>query len=102
MFIDLEEMVQVKAGLIDEEIMAYILKEVIKALAYLSEKQIIHRDICSGNIMVSRNGEVKISDFGFAADLVNGKKRRGTVVGSPCWMAPEMVSGSNYDYMVDI
>lgn len=52
-----------------ERIMAYVMREIIKGLAVLHEKKQVHRDLKSDNILVSKNGEIKISDFGFAAQL---------------------------------
>eukprot|EP01119_Soliformovum_irregulare_P006316 TRINITY_DN1818_c0_g1_i1.p1 TRINITY_DN1818_c0_g1~~TRINITY_DN1818_c0_g1_i1.p1 ORF type:complete len:1116 (+),score=413.02 TRINITY_DN1818_c0_g1_i1:146-3493(+) len=62
----------------------------------------IHRDIKSDNILVNDAGVIKIADFGFAAQLTMSKQKRKTVVGTPYWMAPELIQGMDYDEKVDI
>ena len=67
---------------------AYILREIIKVVAVLHHKKRIHRDLKSDNILLNKQGEIKIADFGFAAQLTREKAQRNTLVGTPCWMAP--------------
>ena len=62
----------------------------------------IHRDIKSDNILLSTDGSIKLSNLGHAAQLTVEKSRRTTVIGTPSWMAPELVIGSEYDEKVDI
>jgi serine/threonine protein kinase len=57
----------------------------------------MHRDLKSDNILLSLAGEVKLADFGFSAPMTKEKKRRTSVVGTPAWMAPEIVSSKRYD-----
>jgi serine/threonine protein kinase len=99
---NLTDLIMDKAGIIPEPIMAYILKEVITGLLHLHSQFRIHRDIKSDNILLSLDGAVKLGDFGYAAQLTAEQDKRTTVVGTPSWMAPELVVGSRYDGKVDI
>ncbi|XP_058062557.1 neither inactivation nor afterpotential protein C [Anopheles bellator] len=78
--------------------LAYILREVSKALLYLHGKMhIVHRDVRGNNILLTRDGEVKLCDYGLARDTKSTLGKRGTCIGSPCWMAPEVVTSSKSD-----
>jgi serine/threonine-protein kinase OSR1/STK39 len=61
----------------------------------------LHRDIKAGNILLDKEGNVFLSDFGVSATLKKGQKR-GTFVGSPCWMAPEVMSCAGHDFGADV
>lgn len=80
----------------------YVCKCVLKGLAYMHRSHRLHRDIKSDNIMVDFNGAVKIADFGFAIGLTEEEDKRRSVVGTPYWMAPELIRGLEYDSRVDV
>jgi len=75
---------------------------VMNGLSYLHSNHVIHRDIKSDNILVNKLGEVKIGDFGFSAQLTKEQPKRTTKNGTTYWMAPEAISGLDYDTQVDI
>ncbi|RKP26787.1 kinase-like domain-containing protein, partial [Syncephalis pseudoplumigaleata] len=88
--------------LLNEQHMAYILSNVLEALVYLHRRQHIHRDVKSDNILINSRGEVKLTDFAHCTHLTPEASTRASVVGTPFWMAPEVVKGQPYDTKVDI
>jgi len=82
--------------------MAYCCREILKGLHYIHSINRIHRDIKSDNILLKINGQIKLGDFGYSAQLTTSGCTRTTVVGTPYWMAPEVIHGQEYDHKIDI
>jgi len=87
---------------LSEPHIAFICKEILCALTYVHSLDRIHRDIKSDNILLNSRGEVKLADFGYCAQLTDYSRMRNSVVGTPYWMAPELIRGQDYGTKVDL
>lgn len=81
---------------------AFIMKETLEGLYVLHDNNLIHRDIKSDNILVNKQGELKLADFGFCCKLKDEKEKRISVLGTPYWMSPEVIKGEPYSFATDI
>jgi len=80
---------------------AKICLDTLNALHFVHRYHCIHRDIKSDNVLLNRKGHIKLADFGFSVQLTRRKSTRTSVIGTPYWMAPEMIKGDAYDTSVD-
>lgn len=92
-----------KPGPLEEKYLSVVFREMLVAISYMHHEGVIHRDIKAANVLVTMEGNVRLCDFGVAADTDVNRTKRTTLVGTPYWMAPEVViEGTAYDYKADI
>ncbi|CAB9501289.1 TRAF2 and NCK-interacting protein kinase [Seminavis robusta] len=98
------DLIEASAGfLLPEDCVRAVCASIVLGLEYLhGVANVCHRDIKCGNVLLTQDGHVKLADFGVSAELTNTINKRKTVVGSPYWMAPEVIRESHYDGRADV
>ncbi|XP_038045454.1 serine/threonine-protein kinase 10-like isoform X5 [Patiria miniata] len=99
-------MLDLEKGLTEDQIKV-VCKQMLEALDYLHSKKVIHRDLKAGNILLTMTGDIRLADFGVSARNTKTKQKRDSFIGTPYWMAPEVVicetlKDNPYDYKADI
>ena len=89
-------------GTFGESVLHVYMREVLLGLAYLHEQGVVHRDIKGANILTTKGGHVKLADFGVATRVKEGASKSTSVVGTPYWMAPEVIEMAGVSAACDV
>ena len=104
---DLAKSVQERGSCLEEDCVSYLLREILQGLFYLHKSHIIHRDVKGQNVLLTRQANVKLIDFGIAAKIAHTLDKRHSHLGTPFWMAPEVIAcdsqlDMDYDNRADV
>mmetsp|Transcript_9756 Transcript_9756/g.16191 ORF Transcript_9756/g.16191 Transcript_9756/m.16191 type:complete len:646 (+) Transcript_9756:220-2157(+) len=98
--LDVMKMSKIEA--LNEPLLKGVIASLLVALDFLHRHRVIHRDIKASNLVLTVGGRIKVIDFGVSAELKEGEECKNTVIGSPYWMAPEVIEGSDYNAKADV
>lgn len=96
------DLMRITGKTLNEDQICVVLRDALKGLEYLHSVRKIHRDIKAGNILLNHKGEGKLADFGVSGQLSDNMAKRQTVIGTPFWMAPEVIQEVGYDVKADL
>lgn len=96
------DLIKITKRTLSEAQIASVCQAVLRGLEYLHDNKKIHRDIKAGNVLLDHKGVAKLADFGVSAQLKNTYSKKNTVIGTPFWMSPEVISKSTYNKKTDI